>query len=143
MRYFELNEFLESDTAKAYKIDNFPSFKVVANLEALVENILDPLREKWGSGLIVSSGFRCEALNKKVGGSATSAHKLGLAADIVPANGKINEFIEFAENWLRTMNVPFDQSIDEKDKKGNHWWHIGLCNSDGKQRRMFMNLTKK
>jgi len=53
---------------------------------------LDPLREAWGSDLLLTSAFRGEALNNAVGGSKTSAHSQAYAADLVPRNGKIEEF---------------------------------------------------
>lgn len=141
-RYFELDEFLSSDKAKARRIDNYPTFEVVDHLAALVMTILDPLRAAWGSGLNVTSGYRCRALNAAVGGANTSAHLRGYAADIVPANGRIDEFMKFAEDWLRRTNTPFDQSICEKDSRGRRWWHIGLFSSTGTQRRQYLSLTK-
>ena len=52
------------------------------NIEALVENVLDPLREAYGKSIYVNSGYRCEAHNRKVGGVPKSQHLLGQAADI-------------------------------------------------------------
>jgi len=141
-RYFELREFLKSDTAKWRGIDNTPGFEDVEHLQELVEKVLDPLRDAWGSPLTVSSGFRCEKLNSAVGGSATSAHLKGYAADIVPKVGTLKSFIDFAERWLRMNDIAFDQSIREVDRKGREWWHIGLKNNAGQQRRQFLALTK-
>lgn len=142
-KYFDLDEFLTSSKARQMSIENLPTFEVVSHIEELIRVILEPLRKEWGSGLTINSGFRCPNLNKAVGGSTTSAHLTGYAADVVPANGKIAEFMAFAEKWLKMNNVPFDQSIKEKDKKGNEWWHIGLKNNTGMQRRQYMSLTKK
>lgn len=141
-RYFELKEFLRSDTAKWRGIDNTPGFDDVAHLSELVEKILDPLRDAWGSPLTVSSGYRCEKLNSAVGGSVTSVHKIGYAADIVPQVGTLKSFVEFAERWLRLNDIAFDQSIREVDRRGKEWWHIGLKNNAGQQRRQFLALTK-
>lgn len=141
-RYFELKEFVRSDTAKWRGIDNTPGFDDVAHLNELVEKILDPLRDAWGSPLTVSSGYRCEKLNSAVGGSVTSVHKIGYAADIVPQVGTLKSFVEFAERWLRLNDIAFDQSIREVDRRGKEWWHIGLKNNAGQQRRQFLALTK-
>lgn len=142
-KYFELDEFLDSAIAKKKGVQNYPTFEVVDHIEELVRVILDPIREAWGSGMDVSSGFRCQKLNTLIGGSLTSAHLRGYAADIIPTNGKIKEFYEFAENYLKKHNVAFDQSIREKDSKGNEWWHIGLYSSMGTQRRQYKALEKK
>ena len=74
--YFELDEFIRSDTAKKYGIDNTPTFAIVAHLDELVESILDPLRAAYGKPITVTSGYRCNSLNKAVGGADTSAHKI-------------------------------------------------------------------
>ena len=141
-KYFTLSEFLESDTAKAKGINNTPEFLVVAHLQELVDNILDPLRAAWGSPLRVTSGYRCPKLNKAVGGSATSVHQLGYAADIQPTDPRRTaKFILFANAWLEENNIAFDQSIDES-AKGVKWLHIGIRNSKGEQRRQFLSIKK-
>lgn len=133
-KYFELYEFLRSEKAKKNGIDNTPTFEIVDRICQLVSSILDPLRAAWGSGININSGFRCEALNKLVGGSATSVHKLGWAADLTPVNGKFDEFVKFVEEWLKKNRIKFDQLIIESDSQGNRWLHIGLYNNAGQQR---------
>ena len=133
-KYFELDEFIKSDTAKAKGIDNTPTFEVVDHLNELVSKILNKLRADWGSAIEVHSGFRCEKLNKAVGGSSTSVHKLGYAADLVPANGKFDEFVKFVEDWVKKNKIKFDQVIIESNSKGDRWLHIGLYNNAGQQR---------
>ena len=95
MTYFTINELIASDTAKTKGIDNSPTTAVRANLVALIETLLDPLREAWKSPIRVTSGYRCGILNRAVGGSRTSAHLYGYAADIVPLNGEISKFKAF------------------------------------------------
>lgn len=142
MRYFELSEFVASDTASKKKIDNTPTFEVVDHLEELVLEILDPLRSAWGSPLRVTSGYRCKALNKAVGGANNSAHLTGYAADIQPTDSRRTaKFILFANAWLQENNISFDQSIDESSGT-TKWWHISVRNSDGKQRKQFLSLSK-
>lgn len=138
---FSLAEFIESDTASKRRIDNTPDFNEVDHINELVSRILQPLRSAWGRPLKVTSGYRCPKLNAAVGGASTSAHLRGYAADIQPATGTVDEFIKFAEKWLRDNGIPFDQSIREKSGRVE-WWHIGLYSSTGEQRRQFKAITK-
>lgn len=78
---FSYEEFTKSATAQRYGIDNTPSLEVRQNIETLVHNIMQPIREKYGKPIIITSGYRCEKLNKLVGGAANSAHKYGAAVD--------------------------------------------------------------
>lgn len=136
-RHFRLEEFLTSSTARQRSIENLPSWEIVEHLNELAL-FLDDLREAWGSGIKVSSGFRIEALNKAVGGVSTSVHKIGYAADLVPANGKLEAFMDFLKDWLKDKD--FDQCIEEKKGK-TRWIHIGLYNNKHQQRRQIFNIT--
>src|SRR3569833_46377 len=83
---FKLSEFLVSQTAARQGIQNVPSAAEVANLEKLCLNVLEPVRTVLGGKpIFISSGFRCPALNKAVGGAPNSDHQLGQAADITCA----------------------------------------------------------
>ena len=82
MKYFKIEELTHRLTAKAHSIANVPTAEAEKNLEQLVCKVLDPLRERWGVPIYVNSGYRCPALNAKVGGSPTSYHLRGMAADI-------------------------------------------------------------
>lgn len=137
-KYFTLAEFLRSDTAKKKNIDNTPSWDVVEHLGELVEKILDPLRAAYGMPIRVSSGYRCEKLNKAVGGAATSVHMLGYAADL-QVSGSFNKFRDFVVEWVKKTGVKFDQILLESDKKkGSKWIHVGLYNNSGQQRGQIM-----
>ena len=141
-KYFTFKELIASDVAAKRKIDNTPSWTVVAHLQELTEKILEPLRAAWGSSIIVNSGYRCDALNKAVGGVSTSAHRLGYAADLFPGNGKIDEFGKFARDWLVNNKVKFDQIIFEVKNK-QRWVHVSLRSSTGSQRCETKNLIVK
>lgn len=119
--YFTLKEFLKSNTAKAHNIDNTPSFAIVANLHRLSEFILTPARYKYGKPIIVTSGYRCEELNKKVGGVKNSQHQFGLAADLVCAD------MRTLFNLLRT-NQYVDQLLYESNGKST-WIHVSIANT--------------
>lgn len=140
--YFTLKELCASKTAKENGIDNFPTFEVALNLNTLVERILDPLREAWGGAIIVNSGYRCPRVNTLVGGSKTSVHPLGWAADLHPANGMIETFIRFTRQWLDNNNIAYDQLIRETDGKAI-WMHIGIFGPKGQQRRQYLDIVKK
>lgn len=80
---FSYSEFEKSDTATRLHINNaITSFEVRDNIKALVENILQPLRDAWGGPLFINSGYRCLELNKAVGGVPTSQHCVGQACDV-------------------------------------------------------------
>lgn len=85
--HFWLHEFTESQTAGRLAIDNTPSPGELDNLRTLA-NYLEEVRALADSPIIVTSGFRCAALNEAVGGVPTSFHRKGLAADI------------YAPNWI-------------------------------------------
>lgn len=144
-------ELTASATARAKGLDNTPTAQHRANIEMSVAQVLDPLREAWavkcannpgwGSPAIrVSSGYRGFALNKAVGGSATSAHCVGFAFDLVPGNGRLADFKRFCRDWLKGR--PFDQMISEdEDAAGTpRWVHIGYKNRQGGQRRQFLTM---
>jgi hypothetical protein len=117
MKYFTLKELTRSATATAKGIDNTPTPEVEKNLTLLVENVLDPLREIYGKPITVNSGYRCPELNKAVGGSKTSDHVKGFAADITGGSKEENERIF---NIIK-HNFHFKQLIDEK---GFSWVHV-------------------
>lgn len=141
MKYFSIKELTASLKATQLGIKNEPSKQATTNLESLVLNILDPLREAWGGGIIVTSGYRSAALNKAVGGSPSSAHRYGYAADIIPADGRISVFKAFVVKWLKENEISFDQYIDESD--GAEWVHIAIKSGSGNQRRQFLKYRNK
>lgn len=132
--YFELDEFIKSEMAEKLGIDNTPTFEVVDHLRELRDNILDDLREAWGGPLIVTSGFRCKALNKAVGGSPTSDHPCGYVADLQPKDKRRTaKFVLWAACWLKDSGKLYDQVIDER-VGGERWLHVSLRHADGSQR---------
>lgn len=118
MKHFTLTELTRSATARRLGIDNTPSPEAVAALTQLVDNVLDPLREAWGAPLYVTSGYRCPALNRAVGGVPHSQHILGQAADVTTGNIDGNRRL-----WqlLQSLKLPVDQVINEH---GYRWLHI-------------------
>ena len=139
MKYFTIEELCQSETAEKLKIDNSPNEEIIEHLTLLVDCLLDPLREAWGSPIIINSGYRCPLLNKAVGGSKTSSHMSGWSVDMRPKNGKMEEFKRFVIDFIKTRF--WDQCILEKS--GNvEWVHLSLYNNSGKQRMMIFSLEQ-
>lgn len=150
MKHFTIEELTRSDTARQRGIPNIPSAEHEAHLIDMVENLIDPLRDKWAvycaneqigtPQLRVSSGYRSPELNAAVGGSNTSAHSRGYALDLVPMNGQLRRFKEFCREFLQERM--FDQLISEdEDANGTpKWIHIGYKNANGNQRRQFLTM---
>ena len=122
---FSLEEFTLSNTAVRLGIDNTPSIEVINNLSLLVKFVLEPLRtklaEKFGkpTPVIITSGYRSPKLNAAVGGSKTSQHLEGKAADIHVPGMTTEELFLFI-----TENLSYDQCIQEFDS----WVHISWAN---------------
>lgn len=130
-KYFSIEELCQSNTANARGIDNTPTREVEKNLNLLIENILDPLREQYGKPIYVNSGYRCPSLNKAVGGVSTSQHVTGQAVDIranpIEENKNLFELI-------KSMNLPFNQLIWEKGSdQYPDWIHISFVNGNTKR----------
>ena len=119
---FTLLELIKSDIALRNNLDNTPTQGILQNLRELVINVLQPIREHYEKPVKISSGYRGEALNKFAGGSKTSDHMQGFAADIeVPG---ISNY-DLAE-WIQA-NLKFTQVILEFYVMGNPhsgWVHV-------------------
>ena len=139
-KYFDLSEFLASDTAKRKEIDNTPSFEVVESLAELAE-VLDGIRAAWGSGIRVTSGYRSPELNKAVGGVANSGHLRGVAADLQPVNGRQSDFNKFVIAYVAKSRIKFDQIIKERSG-GSEWLHFSLYDERWHQRGQILNIDK-
>lgn len=136
-KHFNLEEFTRSATAEKFNIDNTPNEYTVNNLNKLVTNILDPLREAFGSPIKITSGYRSYLLNKMVGGVKNSQHMSGKAADIVPIGKSFDEFTNFIKEWLKDKD--FDQCIIESSGK-SRWIHISY--DEGHNRKKIFSITK-
>lgn len=127
-KYFTIKELCKSETADKNAIANVPSEGDEKRLLALIENVLDPLREAFGSPIYVNSGYRCKELNALVGGSDTSDHMFGQAVDI-KACKKSKKGIKVTDvegnrklfQLCISLGLPFKQLIDEK---GFSWIHV-------------------
>jgi len=137
MKYFTIRELTSSATAVRKGIDNTPDERVKANLKALVANVLDPLRERYGKPIVVTSGYRCEKLNRAVGGAKNSQHVTGEAVDIRSVSDRVADNKALFDLVLK-LGLPFDQLLDEY---GYDWIHISY--KQGGNRRQVLHVKKK
>lgn len=133
-RYFTLAELTRSATATAKGIDNTPSAEVIGKLEYLADNVLDKVRALWGAPIIVNSGYRCPALNTAVGGSRTSQHMTGEAADITTGTVEDNKRLF---DMIIKAGIDFDQLIDERRYT---WLHISCKYGSVGNRHQLLHL---
>ena len=136
MKYFTIKEMTKSATAQRKGIKNDPSIQVCKALTALIEKVLDPLREAYGKPIIVTSGYRCEKLNKAVGGAASSQHVKGEAADIRSVQDTPEENKKLFDLIVK-LGLPFDQLINEYNYD---WVHVSF---GARHRRQKLKAVKK
>lgn len=123
---FTYEELVSSATAKRLKIDNTPNEEQKEKLKRLAVEILQPIRDKYGKPIVVTSGFRCAKLNNAVGGAKTSQHCKGEAADIRSVSDSIKdnkELFNLVLQMLKDKEIKVGQLIDEY---GYNWVHISL-----------------
>ena len=109
--FFTLKEFLYSKTAGSLGIENVPDFEQVRNLDNLVKYVLNPCRQYIGRSIYINSGYRSITLNAVVGGSSTSQHLAGKAADITTLYNKADvDLFNFIVD-----KIDFDQCIRYKN----------------------------
>ena len=127
MKFFSIEEMTKSATAKRLGIDNSPSPEIENNMVRLIETVLDPIRERYGSPLRISSGYRCKKLNDAVDGSKTSQHMKGEAADLIPADGDTRRLFYLIKEMIDNKEIKCGQLIWEYGtKKAPKWVHISI-----------------
>ena len=119
--HFTLEELTRSDRAVLAKIDNSAAPGIIENLRKVAE-VLERIRLVFGGPVVVSSGYRCPELNALVGGSKTSAHMRGLAADISIPGKSPREVAQTLTSWVYPLDL--DQLIYE-----GTWVHVGLADT--------------
>lgn len=115
---FTIMELVKSNIAKKNKIDNAPDSQSLKYMLELIKYCLQPIRDKLGKPMIITSGYRCKELNKKVGGVPTSQHCKGQAVDFYVKDMSIQQVVDF----IKKSGVEFDQLINEYSK----WVHISF-----------------
>ena len=127
---FSIAELLASDTARIYDIKNTPTLSAIDNMVKLIFYVLQPLRDKLGKPVIITSGFRSVALNAKVGGKNTSQHLTGQAVDIKVNGCSASTLFDY----IKGSNIPDDQLVNEY----HQWVHISY--NHGKNRRQAFEI---
>lgn len=147
--YFTPYEFTKSATAKKMGIDNTPNDEQMDNIIEVM-HIMDKIRIKWteyctlnylpNPQIIITSGFRCKALNDAVKGSKTSQHMDGSAADFKAKNGQNKALFEVIVDMIEESEIKVRQLIWEKGDNNNPAWiHLGKY-EDGKQENQILRL---
>ena len=132
--WFTFNEFIKSDTADRMGIDNTPTEEFEKNNIIATMRLMDKIRTKWTDRcnnyrpqVIVTSGYRCNALNKAVGGSKTSQHRYGAACDFKAKNGQNKALFEMIVEMIENGEIEIGQLIYEQGDDDNPAWiHISL-----------------
>ena len=129
-KHLDIGEVIRSESAKREGIINMPTPEHYENLKVIAEKVFEPIREHFGVPILISSGYRSEALNVYIGGSRSSDHSKGRALDLDmdgSSSGVTNKMIfEFIKD-----NLDYDQLINEFDYA---WVHVGYrLNENRKQ----------
>ena len=140
---FTLEELINSPTAKRLGINNTPNRQQQENLKKLCQIVLQPIRDKYGKSIVVSSGFRCKLLNQKVGGSVTSDHCYGNAADIrsVSDSKRDNKVLfDLIKSMILKGEIVVKQLINEFDYD---WIHVSFQDGRTTKKNQILKATKK
>ena len=131
---FTLKELTDSQTAVrlGFSEQFTPPQDVLSNLGKLCHNILEPLREKLGKPIAITSGYRCLRDNTAIGGAVTSQHVKGQAADTHVLGMSIEDWYQFVKH----SDLPYDQIIQEFDA----WVHISYSDTP---RKMCLRAVKE
>jgi hypothetical protein len=141
-KHFKLSELLTTGTG----LPNMPTWEQVENLRKL-GNMLDRIRQRFGGPIAVNSAFRSEAVNRSVGGSNTSAHLKGLAADIRPVSGRQADYEKLLSAArdvfaMRTGELSPDQLIiycrsAGDSSTGYRFFHVGFRDGNGRGQELW------
>ena len=132
--HISYKEATRSVTAMRLGIDNTPNEYQLQNMEIIAKNVFEPLRKAVGGAIKINSFFRCEDLNKAIGGSSRSQHCQGRAIDVDDNYGHMsnNDMYKYIKE-----NLDFDQLIFEfPDDNGNaSWIHVSYVDADSNRKR--------
>jgi hypothetical protein len=129
--HFSLEELTHSDTATRLGIDNTPTAEIIDNLTFLAKE-LEYVRDILNTPMLISSGFRCYALNDHLGSKRTSSHTKGLAVDFIsPSFGNPRSICDA----IILANINYDQLILEYDR----WVHLSFRQEDPRKEALIIN----
>lgn len=142
MKYFTINELCVSGSYPKLVVVPKEGTTEYANLKNLIEKLLDPVREKLGKPIRVTSGYRPARLNAAVGGASNSNHLFGNAADIHTGNDSTDN-VSIATALL-SLGIPFDELICEGavfNKAGElvscKWVHVALRQNNNRRKFLY------
>lgn len=151
--HFTLSEFERSATAEKYHINNSVPSRYIPVLQQLCKEVLEPLRSFVGAPIVISSGYRCNQLNVKVGGTYASQHTIGEAADIkLPLtsytawdDNRRHTDLEEARRWFDWIqnHCDFDQLILETSNNKDYWLHVSCRRNRKANRHQVIRHLKK
>jgi zinc D-Ala-D-Ala carboxypeptidase len=132
-KHITYKEATRSATALRLGIENVPNQYELQNMEMVAKHVFEPLREAVGSPIKINSFFRCEELNKAIGGSTKSQHCQGRAIDIDDVYGHVSN--AFMYYYIKD-NLDFDQLIWEFGTDHNpDWVHVSYVDGDSNRKR--------
>ena len=151
--HFTLKEFEKSATDDKYHIDNSVPSQYIPVLQQLCKVVLEPLRSFVGKPIVITSGYRCNHLNVKVGGVYASQHTLGEAADLLLPltayttgnDNRRHTDMEAAHRWIDFIehNTDFDQVILETANDKDYWIHVSCRKNRKANRHRVIRYMKK
>jgi hypothetical protein len=131
---FSLKELTKSDTATRLGIDNTPDDEAIDNLKTLCDKVLQPVRDHFGKTVTVNSGFRSSETNQATGGSKSSDHVKGQAADIeIPgvANADLAQWIMDNLDYTQLILEFYTQGIPDSG-----WVHVSYDSNNLKKQEL-------
>lgn len=141
-KHFTLEELVNSCDAKRLGINNKPTSAAQKRLDNLCKLILEPLREAWGQPIVVTSGYRCKTLNAKVGGSSTSDHVYGNAADIRTVSDLPQDNKKLFDLAVKLMEKGTLRNVKQIiDEYNYNWIHISYQDGRTAKRNQILHLS--
>ena len=132
-KHISYKEATRSATALRLGIENIPNEYQLQNMEMVAKKVFEPLREAVDAPIKINSFFRCEELNKAIGGSSKSQHCQGRAIDIDDIYGHVSN--AFMYYYIKD-NLDFDQLIWEFGTDHNpDWVHVSYIDGDSNRKR--------
>jgi len=135
-KHITYKEATRSVTALRLGIENVPNDYELQNMELIAEKVFEPLRKAVNGPIKINSFFRCEELNKAIGGSSRSQHCQGRAIDIDDVYGYVSNSYMY---YYIKDNLDFDQLIWEfgTDTEPD-WVHVSYVDSDSNRKRCLL-----
>lgn len=136
--HFTKEELTFSEAAVRLGLDNEPSEEALENMKWLCIDLLEPVRQLFAAPLIISSCYRAPLVNAAIGGSKTSEHVEGRAADFRVKAFTPFEVCERIQQNLVTLDLPVNQLILEFGR----WTHISIAKEGSIPKRQLLTAKR-